>query len=1142
MSFKKLERVLLDIVPVNNEQKQVLQRRLNKLKRDPIGFIEGSYAKRKDQARKYLPIKHDGKYQYTAVSAVYNVEKYLDEYFESLVNQSLNFKKHIHLILVDDGSTDNSADIIKKWQKKYPNNITYIYKENGGISSARNLGLQHVQTEWVTFIDSDDFVEYDYFKIVDDELSKDSSIEMAVGNLRFYFEDNKSIKDTHFLKYRFKNEVNKVDMTNLDVNINLFVTVSFFKTEYLKKYNILFDERIKPNFEDGKFLADYFLSVNKGKVAYLKNALFNYRKRGDGSSTIDGSWSKKEKFLNVFSFGYIPLLQSYKNKHGKIPKNIQWTVLYELGWHFKMLLNSDYKLEDVLSDEEIENYHSLICETLSYIDDQHIINFNLIGIWFLYKVGIIGLKGKKVPFNTAYIENIDREQKQILIAYHYTQDHDVTFRLDDNDIIPQHWKIADYSFAKKVFVHEVRAWIPYNSFDDQLTVKIDGKLARLSLFGKQQNSLKIADIIAEFKPSEKYKTDGSWIFMDRDIQADDNAEHFYRYVRKNHPEQKCYFALNQDSHDWNRLQKEGFLLLNFGSKEYENRLRKASRIISSHFDEYVQDYFNDEYEHSKKFIFLQHGVIQNDLSRFMNRKRNLLAFITSTKDEYDSIVQNHSPYKVGDKEVVLTGLARHDELLRGNCINGRTILIMPTWRSSILGKATKTGNAREFNEDFMQTGYAKHWADLLHSHQLKALAEQYDYKIIFAPHANIEPYLHLFQLPEYVQTWKASSSKTSIQKLFQVATVMITDYSSVAFEMAFLQKPVLYYQFDRNEIFSGTHVIRRGYFDYERDGFGSVSENEIDLLDKLKYLLESDDGLVEPYATRIREAFAYRDGKNCERIYQAIQNMDRLSHSVNIDNLQAFTEMAFVNRNWQVLEERSHWLKQVEGFEKYWQYYYLAIFKQNKLGYLSSLLEKDPKSQSYWRAKMGLHLNNPDDSLAYFEQNPSEYLDDRLLCLLYSASKANINQHKKFQLLLAEQLDNDFVLEFIHLSDMLLKNEIESFGKKVDELSASWDVKTKNEYKLDLLAARLFASIKDFKKANGYLSDYWKCIKNDPAYFLAAADVSYANNNHERVVHKISQGFKGCFNIISSQELNKYASSFKRVARQLEALSVQLGE
>uniref|UniRef100_UPI001F3516D2 glycosyltransferase n=1 Tax=Cronobacter sakazakii TaxID=28141 RepID=UPI001F3516D2 len=92
-------------------------------------------------------------YNYTVVSAVYNVGAFLDDYFESFIRQRLKFKKHIQLIMVDDGSTDNSAEIIKRWQKKYPNNITYIYQENAGQSSARNNGLQHVTTEWVTFID-----------------------------------------------------------------------------------------------------------------------------------------------------------------------------------------------------------------------------------------------------------------------------------------------------------------------------------------------------------------------------------------------------------------------------------------------------------------------------------------------------------------------------------------------------------------------------------------------------------------------------------------------------------------------------------------------------------------------------------------------------------------------------------------------------------------------------------------------------------------------------------------------------------------------------------------------------------------------------------------------------------------------------
>ena len=87
------------------------------------------YAKRVMKLKKYLPLKYEGSNQFTIVSAVYNVEKYLDDYFDSIVKQSLNFKKHIQIILVDDGSTDHSAEIIKRWQTKFPKNIHYFYKE-----------------------------------------------------------------------------------------------------------------------------------------------------------------------------------------------------------------------------------------------------------------------------------------------------------------------------------------------------------------------------------------------------------------------------------------------------------------------------------------------------------------------------------------------------------------------------------------------------------------------------------------------------------------------------------------------------------------------------------------------------------------------------------------------------------------------------------------------------------------------------------------------------------------------------------------------------------------------------------------------------------------------------------------------------
>lgn len=80
-------------------------KKFRKLLRDPKLFFRDMYAKRVMKLKKYLPLKYEGNNQFTIVSAVYNVEKYLDEYFDSIVKQSLNFKKHIQIILVDDGST-----------------------------------------------------------------------------------------------------------------------------------------------------------------------------------------------------------------------------------------------------------------------------------------------------------------------------------------------------------------------------------------------------------------------------------------------------------------------------------------------------------------------------------------------------------------------------------------------------------------------------------------------------------------------------------------------------------------------------------------------------------------------------------------------------------------------------------------------------------------------------------------------------------------------------------------------------------------------------------------------------------------------------------------------------------------------------
>ena len=95
------------------------------------------------------------KYDFSVVMAVYNAERYLREAIDSVLMQEYSIDK-IQLILVNDGSKDNSAVVCKEYLEKYPNNIVFVDKENGGVSSARNEGLKHVEGEYVNFLDSDD--------------------------------------------------------------------------------------------------------------------------------------------------------------------------------------------------------------------------------------------------------------------------------------------------------------------------------------------------------------------------------------------------------------------------------------------------------------------------------------------------------------------------------------------------------------------------------------------------------------------------------------------------------------------------------------------------------------------------------------------------------------------------------------------------------------------------------------------------------------------------------------------------------------------------------------------------------------------------------------------------------------------------
>ncbi|EGY4753680.1 glycosyltransferase [Campylobacter coli] len=841
------------------------QRKLQKLKTNPKLFFKDAIEKKllhlNSTYNKYLPKKHKGFTQYTIISAVYNVEKYLDDYFNSIINQRLDFKKNIFMVLVDDGSTDNSAQIIKKYQKKYPKNIVYLYKENGGQASARNLGLKYMQENnykapWVTFTDPDDFLDRNYFYEVDKFLSthQDDDICMVGCSVIFYHEKQRIYKDNHPLNFKFKNGEIVYNNFELKNNVHMHAASSVFNIIYLVQE---FDEKLKPNFEDAKFVNEYLLENIDLKSAFLPKAKYFYRKREDGTSTLDNSYTK-EYFLTTIDIGTLSLLECFY-----FNRNIQNVCLYHIIWQIKDLINSPEKLS-FMSENEKQRYLELLDQNFSYIDTETILDFNLAGCWFFHKVGILNcFKIEKPPFQIAYIEDYDPYKEQILITYYTGDDKDVeSIVVDGEEVYIDYKKIVKYDFLDRVFCYQKRLWVSLSkTFNGKLEIYINNIKARITFKRKQLQDIEVKFIFMEMLSN--IKISDIWLLMDKDYEADDNAEHLYRYIMQNHPKQKIAFALRKESSDWERLEKEGFNLIEFGSFEFERIIKKASKVISSHCDEYLTKYITNR----SQFVFIQHGVILNDLSRWLNFKKINL-FITSTQAEYDSIANDYNCYKFGKKEVVLTGLARHDALLKNNRSNVKQILIMPTWRKNIVNSVVANSGKRKLNLDFKQTMYFKKYNSLINNNLLKKVCQEYGYTIVFNPHPNIMPYLKEFNFPSYI---KIANQNESLQKLFCNSSLMITDYSSVAFEMAYLEKPVIYYQFDKEEFFISQW--QKGYFDYKKDGFGPVVENEENLLKELESLLQNDCKPFGVYKDNIDSTFVFKDGRCCERIYAMLENM-----------------------------------------------------------------------------------------------------------------------------------------------------------------------------------------------------------------------------------------------------------------------------
>lgn len=828
----------------------------------------------------------------------YNVEPYIEQFLASVFAQTVR-TTNLEVIIVDDGSTDRSGEIAKRWAARYPKTIKYIYQDNKGLSGARNTGLQHATGEWVSFPDPDDFLPPNYLEKVHSELVGKHRLPllMVAVPLVFFRDETGKFEDQHPLKFKFRKRT-VLCSGDLGDFIQLSVNSAWLPRELINHYGLQFDQHVRPTFEDAHLINKLLVLEPRRSVIYTPATKYFYRKRE--TSLVGGARERHAWYLDQLRYGYLDLLEWTNRRLGYVPYHVQCVVLYEAFWRFKHLVNHPERATFLTSTQR-EEFRHLLDQIFRYIDIRTIERFNIAEFHHEHCTGLLAMfKSARPRQPRAYFIAEDPFAGTVQIKYYSGSEPPSVTTLVNG--VPA----AQLQPSKKIarlfdepFYIEHRYWVRATP-DCTITVDFDGAPALLKTTTTSiGSSASVADVRSALVPTSpspwslprrtaklrnmsaqaaaRQAYGNCWLFMDRDDAGDDNAEHLYRYLLKIGAAERAFFVLRADSKDWKRLAGEGFRLIAFGSDEHGVALLNADYLISSHADHFILWPFSrhgySDLVHYQ-FIFLQHGVTKDDLSRWLNTKPIAL-FVTATAPEFRSIAGNDSGYCFSEKEVKLTGFPRHDALL-ASAAHPRTILIMPTWREFLTGGTLGAGMARSKMKGFEETMYARSWGAVLHSGRLHDIARRFDKEIVFCPHPNMAMYIDEFDVPDFV-TVRDPRVPPSLQLSFAEAAALVTDYSSVAFEVAYLDRPIVYYQFDAEEFFVGDHVYQKGYFDYASDGFGPIVEDLRELLDKLEAALSGNE--AEVYSQRRKSTFSFRDGRCCERVYEAILDLDSQHNS-----------------------------------------------------------------------------------------------------------------------------------------------------------------------------------------------------------------------------------------------------------------------
>lgn len=304
----------------------------------------------------------------SVIIPVYNVELYIEECLESVINQTL--KKNIEYIIVNDGSKDNSQNIIEKIIQKYHNfNIKLITKQNGGLSSARNVGLRHATGKYVAFVDSDDIIQSVFLENLFIVAEK-NNLDIALGGYTYLTSNNQykyKYRDSRLFDLGVIDGEEALQKQIIYNDYRMEVWDDLYNRDFLLKNNLFFEEGLI--YEDEDFTVRALISAKR--VKFIENYTYLYRIREN--SIMNSIYNEKQ------SSSLIKILRNFIQLYNQANEPLTKLILAKLSLNMlnNFIIRSSNLSKDIKSKQiheipyyeirEIAKTNRLYLDRLSYI-------------------------------------------------------------------------------------------------------------------------------------------------------------------------------------------------------------------------------------------------------------------------------------------------------------------------------------------------------------------------------------------------------------------------------------------------------------------------------------------------------------------------------------------------------------------------------------------------------------------------------------------------------------------------------------------------------------------------------------------------------------------------------------------------------